>query len=132
MLVRAHTVRRTDILNGFSMNTDTMLRKISCLFVLLGLMTGCAGEFVMFHSVSGSPTLIARRAYTSDGCVEKVKEEAVRLGVTFRYIHVRGNFSGRSLLWPLEPGYACEAAIGNEQLPIGTYPNGRDLIFRGS
>jgi hypothetical protein len=36
------------------------------------------------------------------------------------------------LLWPLHPGYACEAAIGPEQPPIGTYPIGRDLILKGS
>ena len=114
------------------MNIGTMLYKISCVCILSGLLTGCASEFVMFHSTSGDPTLIARRAYTSDGCVEKVKQDAIRLGVTFRYIHIRGNFAGRSLLWPLEPGYACEAAIGTEQLPIGAYPNGRDLIFKGS
>jgi len=110
----------------------TVFQKISCILVLSGLMTGCASEFVMFHKGSGTPTLIARRAYTSDGCVTKMKEDAMRLGVTFRYIHVRGNFAGRSLLWPFEPGYACEAAIGSEQLPIGTYPNGRDVIIRGS
>jgi hypothetical protein len=109
-----------------------MVQKISSLLVLSWLLTGCANEFVMFHSISGDPTLIARRAYTSDGCVEKVKEDAIRLGVTFRYIHIRGNFAGRSLLWPLEPGYACEAAIGTKQLPIGAYPNGRNLLFKGS
>lgn len=114
------------------MDTGTMLQKISCLFVLSGLLAGCANEFVMFHGTSGNPTLIARRAYTSDGCIEKVKEDAIRLGVTYRYIHVRGNFAGRSLLWPLEAGYACEAAIGTEQLPIGAYPNGRNLLFKGS
>ena len=95
-------------------------------------MTGCASEFVMFSNPSGTPTLIARRAYTSNECVTKVKADAVRLGLTFRYIHVRGNFAGRSLLWPFEPGYACEAAIGTEQLPIGTYSNGRDLLLKGS
>lgn len=114
------------------MNVGTLCRNTACLAVLFGLMTGCASEFAMFSNPSGDPTLIARRAYTSDGCVTKVKEDAVRLGVTFRYIHVRGNFAGRSLLWPFEPGYACEAAIGPEQLPIGTYPNGRDLILKGS
>ncbi|MDH4097005.1 MAG: hypothetical protein OEY21_01100 [Nitrospira sp.] len=56
----------------------------------------------------------------------------MRLGVTFRYVHVRGNFAGRSLLWPLNPGYACEAAIGPEQLPIGAYPMGKDLLLKGS
>jgi hypothetical protein len=101
------------------------------LFVLLWIMTGCAEEFALFHSSSGNPILIARRAYTSEACAETLKADAARLGVTLRYIHVRGNFAGRSLLWPFEQGYACEAAIGPEQLPTGAYPNGRDLALRG-
>lgn len=52
-----------------------------------------------------------------------MREEAGRLGVTFRYVHIRGSVLGRSLLWPFEPGYACEAAIGPEQPPVGSYPN---------
>ena len=94
-------------------------------------MTGCAEEFALFHSGSGAPTLIARRAYTSETCAESLKSDAARLGVTLRYIHIRGNFAGRSLLWPLERGYACEAAIGPEQSPSGSYPHGRELVFRG-
>ena len=114
-----------------------MLRKIiirpivSVLFISLGLMTGCAEEFVLFHSGSGDPILLARRAYTSDACTERLKADAARLGVTLRYVHIRGTFAGRSLLWPFEHGYACEAAIGPEQLPTGAYPNGRELVLRG-
>ena len=52
-----------------------------------------------------------------------LQEEANRLGVTFRYVHVRGTTFGRSLLWPFEPGYACEAAIGPEGHPSGIYLN---------
>lgn len=104
---------------------------VSGLFVILGLMTGCAGEFAMFHSGAGSPMLIAHRAYTSEACTEKLQADAARLGVTLRYIHVRGSFFGRSLLWPLERGYACEGAIGPEQPPTGAYPNGRELVFKG-
>ncbi|MCP9470079.1 MAG: hypothetical protein NNA31_08800 [Nitrospira sp.] len=107
-------------------------RSPAWLLLAVALLQGCAGEFVMFHSESGSPILIARRAYSADTCVQKVKEDAARLGVTFRYIHMRGNFTGRSLLWPLEPGYACEAAIGPEQPPIGAYPNGASLLMKGS
>ena len=114
------------------MGARTIFPRIAGLLLSLGLITGCANEFVVFHSVSGDPILISRRAYTSEACTEKVKEDAVRLGVTFRYVHVRGDFVGRSLLWPLEPGYACEAAIGPEQLPTGAYPNGRDVILKGS
>jgi len=115
-----------------SMNRRPAIRWIIGLCLILGLMTGCAEKFVLLHSVSGKPLLISRRAYTFEGCIAKVKEEGVRLGVTFRYVHVRGNFAGRSLLWPLNPGYACEAAIGPEQLPIGAYPMGNDLLLKGS
>ena len=114
------------------MNRQSAIRWIPCLCVALGLVTGCAEEFVVLHSLSGNPLLISRRDYTSDDCIAKVKEDAVRLGVTFRYVHVRGNFEGRSLLWPLDPGYVCEAAIGQEQRPIGAYPMGKDLPLKGS
>ncbi len=54
------------------------------------------------------------------------------MGVTLRYIHIRGSMVGRSLLWPLEPGYACEAAIGPVQGPSGSYPMDSRLPSRGS
>ena len=114
------------------MLAKSMIRPVVAgLFVSLGLMTGCAEEFALFHSGSGDPILIARRAYTSETCAETLKADAARLGVTLRYVHVRGNFAGRSLLWPFEHGYACEAAIGPEQPPSGAYPNGRKLVLRG-
>ena len=104
---------------------------VAGLFVVLGLMAGCAEEFALFHSGSGDPILIARRAYTSETCAETLKADAARLGATLRYVHVRGNVAGRSLLWPFEQGFACEAALGPEQSPSGAYPNGRKLIFKG-
>ncbi|MCP9455231.1 MAG: hypothetical protein NNA18_03865 [Nitrospira sp.] len=107
-------------------------RTAGWLVLAMAFLTGCAEEYVMFHRQSGDPILIARRAYSADGCIQKVKADALRLGVTFRYIHVRGNLAGRSLLWPLEPGYACEAAIGPEQPPFGAYPNGKRLSLKGS
>lgn len=114
------------------MNSRMSIQWIACLCLTLGLMTGCAEEFVVFHSVSGAPLLISRRAFTSEECIAKLKEDAVRLGVTFRHVHIRGNVAGRSLLWPLHPGYACEAAIGSEQPPAGAYPMKTDLLLKGS
>ena len=84
---------------------------------------GCAESFTVFHSETGEPILLGRRSYSYDGCLSTMREEADRLGVTFRYVHVRGTLFGRSLLWPFEPGYACEAAIGPEQGPNGIYLN---------
>lgn len=108
------------------------MRKVSGLFFVLGLITGCADEFILLHSASGDPLLISRRAHTSEACTAKIKEDAAGMGVTFRYVHVRGSVAGRSLLWPFEPGYACEAAIGPEQRPTGVYPIGTQIVRQGS
>ena len=102
------------------------------IIVLALLIAGCADEYVIFHSQSGDPLLISRRAYTYEGCVARVKDDLARMGVPARYIHVRGLTVGRSLLWPFEPGYACEAAIGHERAPAGIYPIGTQIIPRGS
>lgn len=110
--------------------TSRMGRLTGVICVLLGI-TGCASEFTVF-SAAGDPLLLSRRGYTPDECTEKVKDDAARLGVTLRYVHIRGTAVGRSLMWPFEPGYACEAAIGPEQGPIGTYPGGLPTISPGS
>lgn len=104
---------------------------LSGLLCLLLTLAGCINEFSVL-SASGSPLLISRRGYSAQDCTEKVKDEAARMGVTLRYIHVRGNTAGRSLLWPFHPGYACEAAVGPEESPIGTYPETPPISFRGS
>lgn len=85
----------------------------------------------MFHSVTGLPILVIRRAATSAGCFETMKEEAARLGVTFRYVHVKGSFFGDLLLWPFEKGYSCEAAIGPERSLRGVYPYGSLQLSQG-
>ena len=93
------------------------------LLVICLLAAGCAEPFTMFHTQTGEQILIGRRSYSYEGCLSTMQEEAQRLGVTFRYVHVRGTTFGRSLLWPFEPGYACEAAIGPEGHPNGIYLN---------
>ncbi len=109
----------------------TGLRQLTRIICVLCSVTGCASEF-SFFSASGEPLLISRRGYTSDECTQKVKDDAARLGVTLRYVHIRGSVLGRSLLWPFEPGYACEAAIGPPQGPIGVYPGDLRSISQGS
>jgi hypothetical protein len=100
-----------------------MLRILLFPLILVLAVTGCAESFTTFHSRTGEPILIGRRAYSYEGCLSTLREEASRLGATFRYVHIRGTTVGRSLLWPIEPGYACEAAIGPPQAPNGSYFN---------
>jgi hypothetical protein len=100
------------------MSSRTIL--LVMVFILLG---GCAESFTVFHSQTGEPILLGRRSSSYEGCLSTMREEADRLGVTFRHVHVRGSTIGRSLLWPFERGYACEAAIGPEGHPNGIYLN---------
>ena len=107
----------------------------NCWVLLLALASisflGCAESYTVFHSQTGEPILLGRRSYSYDGCLSTMREEADRLGVTFRYVHVRGSLEGRSLLWPFEPGFACEAAIGPERPPNGIYLNAPPLAPKG-
>jgi hypothetical protein len=113
------------------MNRKSVLVRLTGIFCVLLSVTGCASEFSVL-SASGEPLLISRRGYSPSECTVKVKDDAARMGVTLRYIHIRGSAVGRSLLWPFEPGYACEAGIGPEQGPIGTYPSHPHILSRGS
>lgn len=101
------------------------------LTILLLSVSGCAEPYTVFHSKTGDPILLGRRAYSYNGCLETMREEAARLGVTFRTVQVKGLTVGRSLLWPFEPGFACEAAIGPERPPQGAYPNVPPLAPQG-
>ena len=98
-----------------------MTRGLLLLMVLL--LSGCAESYTVFHNQTGQPIILGRRANTYKGCLSTMHEEAARLGVTLATVHVRGSWEGRSLLWPFEPGYACEGTIGSERLPRGIYPN---------
>jgi len=108
-----------------------MWRGKCLLFMIVLLLAGCAEPFTIFHSKTGEPILLGRRAFSYEGCLSTMREEADRLGVTFRYLQVRGSTVGRSLLWPFDPGYACEAAVGPERPPSGSYQNVPPLSPQG-
>lgn len=93
------------------------------LALALPLLAGCAEQFTVYSSKTGKPILLGLRAHSYEGCLADMREEASRMGTPLQYIHVRGTMVGRSLLWPFEPGFACEAAIGPEQAPSGSYLN---------
>jgi hypothetical protein len=101
------------------------------MLIVILLLAGCAESYTVFHSQTGYPIILGRRAYTYKGCLTTIHEEAARLGVSLGTVHVRGSWEGRSLLWPFEPGYACEGAIGPEHLPRGIYPNVPPLSPQG-
>lgn len=100
-------------------------------FIAILLLAGCAESYTVFHSQTGNPIILGRRAFSYEGCLSTMRTEATRLGVTMSTVYVRGSWQGRSLLWPFEPGYACEGTIGPERLPHGIYPNVPPLSPQG-
>jgi hypothetical protein len=101
------------------------------ILIAILFLAGCAETYTVFHSQTGQPILLGRRAYSYEGCLSTVRDEAARLGVSLSSIQVKGSWQGRSLLWPFEPGYACEGAIGIERLPRGIYPTVPPLSPQG-
>jgi hypothetical protein len=101
------------------------------ILIVILFLAGCAETYTVFHSQTGQPILLGRRAYSYEGCLSTVRDEAARLGVSLISFQVKGSWQGRSLLWPFEPGYACEGAIGAEHLPRGIYPNVPPLSPQG-
>ena len=95
----------------------------SLMLIMILLLAGCAEPYTVFHNQTGQPIILGRRAYSYEGCLSTMREEAARLGVTLSTIQVKGSWQGQSLLWPFEPGFYCEGAIGPERLPSGIYPN---------
>jgi hypothetical protein len=99
--------------------------------IMVLLLAGCAESYTVFHNQTGEPIILGRRAYSYEACLSTIREEAARLGISLSTVQVKGSWEGRSLLWPFEPGYACEGAIGPERLPRGIYPNVPPLSPQG-
>jgi hypothetical protein len=103
----------------------------SLMLIMILLLAGCAGPYTVFHNQTGQPIILGRRAYSYEGCLSTMREEAARLGVSLSTVQVKGSWQGQSLLWPFVPGYYCEGAIGPERLPRGIYPNVPPLSPQG-
>src|SRR5678816_2955697 len=101
------------------------------LLIMILILAGCAEPYTIFHSQTGQPIMLGRPAATYEGCFSIMQEEAARLGVPIGRVQVKGSWQGRSLLWPFQPGYACEGTVGPERLPHGIYPNVPPLSPQG-
>jgi hypothetical protein len=103
----------------------------SLMLIMILFLAGCAEPYTVFHNQTGQPIILGRRAYSYEGCLSTMREEAARLGVSLSTVQVKGSWQGQSLPWPFGPGYYCEGAIGPERLPRGIYPNVPPLSPQG-
>jgi len=78
--------------------------------VLVLLMAGCGPHHVIPDS-SGGPSKIVVSAYTNDGCIENLNEEAAKMGVKVRLSDVKSDLGWGIFLWPIYKSYACTGEV---------------------
>ncbi len=76
----------------------------------LGLITGCGPELYLPENV-GRPAQIVVSAYTQDGCLEELNEEAKRRGVEVKLNKVETDLGWEIVLFPLYKGYKCTGDV---------------------
>ena len=64
---------------------------------LVLLVTGCGQHYVMPDN-TGAPQKIVVSAYTNDGCIENLNEEAAKLGVRVKLTNVTSDLGWGILL----------------------------------
>ncbi|MGA6827717.1 hypothetical protein ACO9S2_08900 [Nitrospira sp. NS4] len=102
---------------------------IGMLMAWLLLAAGCADEYIAYHKLTGDPLILTRRAYSREDCIQEIQQDADELGVTVRHVHIKGSLFGQMLLWPVEPGYYCEAPIGPPDIRRGIYPREESRVL---
>ena len=96
------------------------------------LLAGCAENYTVFHSQTGNPIILGRRAYSHEGCLSTMREEAARLGVSLSAVQVRGSLARPiTLVAPLSQGMRAKGPSVPERLPHGIYPNVPPLSPQG-
>ena len=77
---------------------------------LILVVSGCGQHYIMPDS-TGAPQKIVVSAYTNDGCIETLHEEATKNGVKVKLIEVKSDLGWGIFLWPLYKSYACTGEV---------------------
>ena len=77
---------------------------------LLTLITGCGPQFYLPES-QGKPAQIVVSAYTQNGCLEELQQEAKNRGVEAKLTNVETNLGWEILVFPFYKGYKCTGEV---------------------
>jgi hypothetical protein len=86
----------------------TMKQTFGCALALL--LGGCGPHYLIPDS-TGAPQKIVVSAYTNDGCVETLNEEAAKQGVKVRLTNVESDLGWGIFLWPIYKSYKCTGEV---------------------
>lgn len=77
---------------------------------LILVVSGCGQHYIMPDS-TGAPQKIVVSAYTNDGCIENLNEEAAKLGVKVKLTNVTSDLGWGILFWPIYKSYTCTGEV---------------------
>jgi len=86
-----------------------MIRRVGVALALL--VAGCGPHYVIPDDKGGGPARIVVSAYTNDGCIENLNEEAAKLRVKVRLIDVKSDLGWGIFLWPIYKSYICTGEV---------------------
>jgi len=87
------------------------MKKIICYSLTsLPLIAGCVPQFYLPES-KDRPAQIVVSAYTQDGCLEELQEEAKRRGVQVQLKNVESDLGWEIFLFPFYKGYKCTGEV---------------------
>lgn len=80
------------------------MKTLSVAIILL--LVGC-GQYYIMPDSTGAPQKIVVSAYTNDGCIETLNEEAAKQGVKVKLTDVKSDLGWGIFLWPIYKSYTC-------------------------
>ncbi|MDE2258723.1 MAG: hypothetical protein KGK17_00125 [Betaproteobacteria bacterium] len=75
------------------------------------LLTGCGAHYYRPSVTPDERPELTVSAYTQQGCLDTLEEEAVARHVTVALRDVRANLGWEIVLWPLYKGYQCTGVV---------------------
>ena len=87
-----------------------MIKSFFYVLPFLALVTGCGPQLYLPEN-AGRPAQIVVSAYTQDGCLEELNEEAKRRGVEVKLNKVETDLGWEIVLFPLYKGYKCTGDV---------------------
>ena len=78
--------------------------------MLLAFITGCGPQFYLPEN-QGKPAQIVVSAYTQDGCIEELQQEAKNRGVEVKLTKVESDLGWEIFLFPYYKGYKCTGEV---------------------
>jgi hypothetical protein len=87
-----------------------MVKVLLCTLIFLALVTGCGPQFYLPEN-QGKPAQIVVSAYTQNGCIEELQEEAKRRGVEVKLTNVETDLGWEIFWYPFYKGYKCTGDV---------------------